>query len=294
LHARRKEWKIIMRFIASTLSIVGMVHFLTLFASPGSAVMGIQTESKRETLAPHYEIASIRENTSPLPYSVTRRDPPHTASFHGTNLTLPDLITYTYGVNEYQIIGGPGWMRSARFDIEAKGDDEANRGLVALGEEQALAAKKLMLKELLTTRFHLEIHPDSKLGNVFELSAGKAESRLQQFASLPTRGPQDPPDGEIYYRGDGSGDKLIGRNVQIGDLCQHLEDMLATSVLDKTGMIGRYNMEVHFGGINEARPNSQWPILVTAVREQLGFDIKAAKGPIKTIVIDSVLKPSVD
>ncbi len=77
-------------------------------------------------------------------------------------LTLKRLIVQAYGVQPYQVFGGPNWLDGAEYDIDAKAD-----GTVA---KERLAA---MLRTLLAERFHLAVHHDTRELRVYELAVDK-------------------------------------------------------------------------------------------------------------------------
>ena len=86
-----------------------------------------------------------------------------------TNLTLEVIIREAFTVKHYQISGGPRWLESDRFDIEAKADGNPSR-------EQMMA----MLRTLLAERFQLKVHRETREGDVYALVVAKGGPKLKE------------------------------------------------------------------------------------------------------------------
>jgi uncharacterized protein (TIGR03435 family) len=100
------------------------------------------------------------------------------------NIPLRNLIQLAYGVEGYKISGGPSWIASDRFDIEAK----------AAGNPSARQMQGPMLQALLEDRFKLAVHRESKPGPVYELKLLDAK-RIQPSTAGPciAYNPDAPP-----------------------------------------------------------------------------------------------------
>src|SRR5216684_4188998 len=130
---------------------------LTLAQTPGS-------ERRAE-----FEVASIKP-TATKDGSFTFDFPPG-GRFSGRNLTVQNLLRIAYGLQDYQISGGPSWMTSAGFDLQARAAPDAGE----LPREQVLR----MVQVLLADRFHLAIHRETRQLPVYALVVGKTGPRLQ-------------------------------------------------------------------------------------------------------------------
>ena len=99
------------------------------------AVMGkIATPVARAQVPnPVFDVVSIKPNTSG-DTRVTNTVQPG-GRYTATNITLRQLIRDAYRVQEFQIVGGPGWTNSDRFDIVAKAE-----GNPSVGQMDAYAA----------------------------------------------------------------------------------------------------------------------------------------------------------
>jgi uncharacterized protein (TIGR03435 family) len=169
-----------------------------------------------------------------------------------------------------------------------------------------------MLQALLEERFGLRIHRDVRPGSVYELTVARGSSRLKPFVDgscvpPPAGPPQELPPGKRYCMSrigmlpptvDADGDSLA-------EFSQLLSVFLDRPVIDKSGLRGRFDMHLEFSaddttpGIGGPRPNGPAPApdpnrppIFTAIQEQLGLRLQAATGPVESLVIDHLERPS--
>jgi uncharacterized protein (TIGR03435 family) len=90
---------------------------LSMLAASAVAI-GVAAQAPATGPAPAFEVASVKVNTSGDSNSSTRTLPG--GAFTGTNVTLRQLIVSAYRVRRFQVTGGPGWLDSERFDINAR------------------------------------------------------------------------------------------------------------------------------------------------------------------------------
>ena len=118
--------------------------------------MGIRAQEKESTAAPAFEVASIKPSSpnanSPLGM-IPMVLPGANGRFSATNVPLRLLVRMAYGLQDFQIDGGPSWQMSQRFDIVAKAED----GFA--GSQQAMLP---MVKTLLVERFKLKVHTEMR------------------------------------------------------------------------------------------------------------------------------------
>ena len=102
--------------------------------------------------------------------------------------------------------------------------------------------------------------------------------------------------------------QVTGQALPMTSVVNMLSQQLHRTVIDKTGLTGKYDLELNWtpeegegmgppppaGGPQHADPpsDSSGPSIFTAVQEQLGLKLQSAKGPVETLVIDNVEKPS--
>jgi uncharacterized protein (TIGR03435 family) len=190
-------------------------------------------------------------------------------------LTLNVILRQAYGLEHYQITGGPAWLDTDRFDIEAKAAGEPTK-------EQMMA----MLQALLADRFQLKVHRESREGNVYALVVAKGGHKLKpptgdrSFISLHRNDP--PTEPGVHY-------SLVGNKASLALIAARLGQQLGLPVIDRTGIEGEFDFKVDYAvGDN---PDSGIPLPI-AIQEQLGLKLERAKGPVETLVVDRAAKPS--
>jgi uncharacterized protein (TIGR03435 family) len=207
--------------------------------------------------------------------------PGPTLTTRGT--TLKDVILWAYNVHPSQVLGGPGWLDSDKYDIVAKPE-----GGVLLDGEQI----KQMLRTIMTDRFHLSLRHETKELLVYALTIGKNGPRMK----VRTDG-----DGGAAFTLLISGPRWPVRNAPMAQMVSVLQMVvLDRPVLDKTGLTGRFDFdlawtpdETQFGGRGATMPGDpNAPNIFTAFQEQLGLKLEPQKAPIDVLVIDRVERPS--
>jgi uncharacterized protein (TIGR03435 family) len=197
-----------------------------------------------------------------------------------TNLRLKDVISQAYGVKYYQISGGPAWLDTERFDIEAKAEGDPSHDLMMR-----------MLQTLLEDRFQLKVHREMKEGAVYTLTVSRGGSKLTEAAPL-----KDGERANVYSGRTGSGNAPAisywkqGRRASMAMLATALEETLHRPVQDQTGIKGDFDFKFEYAA-DETNPG-EFPSLFTAIQEQLGLRLESAKGPVEMLVVERAEKPS--
>jgi uncharacterized protein (TIGR03435 family) len=234
---------------------------------------------------PTFEVATIKP-TAPGTQSFMFRI--GGANLDVTNQTLNDLIKFAWQIQDKQIAGGPGWMATERWDIEAKPDTP---GL------PSNAQVREMLQKLLAERFALKAHEEKREMAAYVLTVGKDGPKLTKSADpLGMTGFTMGPLG-VMHAGSASMEALA-HILQSG--------ILDRPVLDETGLSGQWDFtlkwapdETQFVGMPVRVPSpgdeaNALPPLFTAIQEQLGLKLAAEKADVPVVVIDHVEHPSVN
>ncbi|MDE3197849.1 MAG: TIGR03435 family protein [Acidobacteriota bacterium] len=208
--------------------------------------------------------------------------------FRTENVPLKMLITFAYDLRDHQLSGGPGWIDDARFDIVAKPDRPVPPGL------EGAPVMRQMVQALLAERFHLVTHKERKEMPIYALVVAKGGPKMK-VSDPASRGPR-------FSMGRG---QLDATKAKMSMFVNILANQLGRSVLDKTELTGDYDFKLEFtpemgreGPMKEFPPGVEppaspdGPSLFTALAEQLGLKLEAAKGPVEVLVIDSVEKPT--
>lgn len=235
---------------------------------------------------PSFEVATIKPSKPGRPgkaFLVRGR------RFYTFNATLDDMMTFAYRVQQKQIVGGPDWMKSDKYDVLAE----------PAGEGQPNAHQwEIMLQKLIANRFQLKFHREKKDLSVYAIIVGKHGPKLTKSQSDPNGVP-----GLSFSSIQPA--VLNVRNANMADFADVLQSTaLDRPVVDQTGLPGRYDFtltwtpdESQFGGMGVRVPPpannaTAPPDLFTAIEEQLGLKLKPTKAPAEVLVIDSVEKPS--
>ena len=193
---------------------------------------------------------------------------------------------------ESDLIGGPSWIDTDRFDIVAK-------------VERPGSAVWPMVRTLLVDRFKLVTHQATRESPIYALIAARSDGRLgpklHPSTCVAGRKPQgiakQAPCG--FRPGPGV---FVGDDVPISILTAFMSSTLRRHVVDRTGLVGHFDIDLHWLPDNlppgpqsdTAAPDPGAPSLFTAVQEQLGLKFESTKGPVDVIIIDSVERPSED
>jgi uncharacterized protein (TIGR03435 family) len=256
-----------------------------------------------------FDVASIRESKPEGGYSVSGYDAPRSSSFTANNFDVRNLITLAYGVEYFQVSGGPDWVHSfsSRFNVQAKADSATDEALAKMSPEHAKLEKQHMLQVLLAERMKLKVHMDSKEASVFTLTVSKSGSKMQPAkddisaaGAVPAAGGGDGKDPggskkpKWTMRCGPRGCEIVAERMSMEALASMLDVQLSTFVTDKTGLTGDYAFTLQYQspgatGLDDA---TSWPSLLTAVQEQLGLKLESEKGLMPVLVIDRIEKPS--
>jgi uncharacterized protein (TIGR03435 family) len=223
---------------------------------------------------PSFEVATVRPS-----------DPNETGNFivGGHRLviysqTVNDLISFAYAVHRKQIVNGPAWLGTERFDIDGQADIP---GVANLHQVQE------MLQKLLRDRFDLRLHRDKRDLSIYAIKVEKGGPKLARSAEnaygLPTQS----------GHGHGSQQQRKFTNNSMSDFALGMQTYLDRPVVDETGLPGRYDFILKWTPDNlPTNEPGAAPGIFTAVQEELGLKLEATKGPADVLVIDQVEGPS--
>ena len=236
---------------------------------------------------PAFSVASIKPNTSGLPYSRSADRPDGVAL---VNERLRDVILFAYGLYEFQLTGDPGWVSRERFDITARAD-----GALSFDDKRA------RLRRLLADRFGLRVRSETREQAISALTVPGAPG-----AGLKKRDCSVPGIGDLACdRGIASPDGGVMRmgGIPMPRLAAFLGGVLGRVVLDETGLTGPFDVDLQWRpdiGLSpdlteaaKARIEAR-PALPVALREQLGLELQSRRAPVTLVVVDSISQPTPD
>lgn len=204
-----------------------------------------------------------------------------------TNFKLSQLIERAYGVEDFQIVGGPVWIRQDRYSIIATPPDSSqSRSFSPVrGRDLPPQEELLMLQALLADRFHLKLHRETKDGTVYALVVSSKGQKLH-----PAKNPDDRPLVGSGFNGDRDSPivtyYISGQNVSMPFLAAKLAVFLHRPVTDRTGLTGSFDFKFDYAEGNDN------VFLFAALQKELGLKLESKKGPIEILVIDHGEKPS--
>jgi uncharacterized protein (TIGR03435 family) len=276
-----------------------------------------------------FEVASIKPS-NPNPTGPLGAAPfvlPALGRLTAQNVTLRMLVMAAYQKQPFQIVGGPEWQNSSKFDINAKAED------ASLTTDQMLE----LLKTLLAERFKLKVHTETREVPIYALVVSREDGRLgaklkpsaddcpdfkvqqqQQLEAIAKGGlaalaamrpapgetkpcsilPMPPTPGAIGMKASGQ---------SMAALTLLLTQLTGRPVVDKTGLTGLYDFDLVIGiqtlirvyqelGVNVPPPPNlpEGPSLMTQLQEDLGLRLDSQRGPGEVLVIDSADMPTPD
>ena len=217
---------------------------------------------------PTFDAASIRptEHGKATPDAVGYSDadvvdPGH---FKAQNSTLDELIRFAWNLKDNEV-SGPIWLNdsTSAFDIVATAPSPTSK-----------AKMRLMLRTLLTDRFKLAAHHETRMLSGYELVVVK-------------KGPKLTPADPQGQRSIGSaGGKIVATKVTVGRFADYLATDLKMPILDKTGIVGDFDITVQYSRDSDANSAS----IFTALQDELGLKLQPARVPVEILVVDHVEK----
>jgi uncharacterized protein (TIGR03435 family) len=230
-----------------------------------------------------FEVASVK----PTPPDERRgivHQLPGGQSYEAIGAPLRMIMTVAYTVTDRQISGGPDWINSERWNIEAKAERRGTSDEL----HDALA-------RLLEDRFKLKVRHETRDLPAYLLTVDKKGPKmpLHDAADL-----LHEPIGGSFQNGELH---MNGLNVMMNYFAFFLSRILDLNVVDKTGLTGHYDVDFHY--VRELPPGARLngdapppmadgPDIFTALREQLGLRLEKGRGPVDFLVIEHVEKPS--
>jgi uncharacterized protein (TIGR03435 family) len=226
----------------------------------------------------------------------------------GMNIPLMFLVKNAYGIYEdHRYLGAPNWINSDQYDLEAKMERSVAEQFGKLARAQRIAAEQHMLQVLLEERFNLKAHRETKEFPVYFLVIAKGGSKLQE----PKPNPNDPSADMGVWGGGGTREgvtTMTAHIVPIEQLVSQLTAIVDRTVVDKTGLTGRYDLTLKYtpeyialrsstatASEGQPAPSGSDPTgtsIFKALQDQLGLKLESGKGPVEIIVIDHIERAS--
>jgi bla regulator protein blaR1 len=258
----------------------------------------ITSEQSDAARLPSFEVASVKLNKSSTPMTGGHF---FEGRWSGTGDALA-IIQFAFGENGIslsanEVSGGPDWIKSETYDIEAKVDDDLVQGeWKKLTSEQRFDQVRLMMRSLLADRFKLKVRRETKELPVYALVVDKSGPKLKEDNAHPEL-------SGLQALGRG---KLEATSLKLNFfafLLSRQPELGGRRVLDRTGLKANYSFKFQWtpetlsaaaaqSGESALPPDLSGTSLFSALREQLGLKLESTKAPVDTFVIEHIEKPS--
>jgi uncharacterized protein (TIGR03435 family) len=249
-----------------------------------------------------FEVVAIKPTADTRVFSYSHVEPG--GRYIGQNMTLRLLLKTAYGVHDSQIIGGPSWIDSDHWDINAKAE----------GYKDAPKFRdyaRLMVRPLLADRFKLVLRHEQREIPVYALVSAKANEFGPKFRRndehdcdkavpllTPVEGAAEPV-GSMPCGADGFNPRhLWARAMTLNQLLIGLSrTSLDRVVVDHTGLTGKFDWEVQWIPEDlriDAANRQDGPSIFQAFRDQLGLKLEPTRDRVDVLVIDRAALPETD
>jgi bla regulator protein blaR1 len=277
--------------VVAVAAIAAPIMFGLLHATPG------QAQSQDVTMASasaSFDRVSIKPDMS--------ADGPNTmkmmlslddGGFTAQGVSLQSLIKLAYHVQDSQLSGGPDWLNTQKYDIDAKLNSAAAQELRKAGPNHH-GPNNVALQSLLRDYFKLAAHTESRNQQVYDLVVDNDGPKFKESNGLHL---MNMLNGELTTQG-----------TPLMLLVDQLSMRLGRAVVDKTGLKGQYAFNLRWtpdadeearlkaGGLRQGPPASapqpSGPPLLTAVQEQLGLRLEPRNDSVPVLVIDHAEMPA--
>jgi len=199
--------------------------------------------------------------------------------------TLRQLVEYAYDVQPLQVTGGPAWVSTSRFQVDARTERTTTQ-----------AEMRAMVRQMLADRFALKAHTDVRERPIYRMVMARQDGKLgrsiYRVDDAECGGSSSQPCDLSAWAGG-----LMSSGMGLQQLAVALFNRSQTTgvdrpVIDHTGLAGMFGFTLMFAPFNAVPQVSNDPSIFTALQEQLGLKLEPARGPVERLVIDSVEQPT--
>src|SRR5262245_58011496 len=199
--------------------------------------------------------------------------------------TLRQLVQYAYDVQPLQVTGGPAWVSTSRFQVDAR-----TQGTTTPAQMRA------MVRQMLAERFALKAHTVVRERPIYRMVVARRDGKLgrsiYRMDDVECGGSNPQPCDLATWSGG-----LMSSGMGLQQLADTLFNRSQTTgvdrpVIDHTGLAGTFGFTLMFSSFDTVPHASNDPSIFTALQEQLGLRLEPARGPVELVVIESVEQPT--
>jgi len=250
-----------------------------------------------------------RDPNAPIPPGRAQTLPG--GNFVGRGMTVRELIRDAYGYRNRpaaDVVGGPKWIDSERYDVRAKATLEFSSSTV-LGLPPAGEAA---LRALLAERMQLRVRKESRRQRMYELVMARDDRRIgsglvpakggcrnmyAREAITPLTVQAPTADGAPPARPCMLGISIAGvvaENFTMEDWARFLAafPQINANVVDRTGLPGSYDIKITNPAAGDPGASTLLPAVEPALESQLGLKLRPVEGAVEVLVIESVERPT--
>jgi uncharacterized protein (TIGR03435 family) len=218
----------------------------------------------------------------------------------GQGPTLGAMILGAFGMPAHstQRLIGPEWIGKATYDIQGKVPDSLREAMSKMTRDERSEQNQLMMQSLLADRFRLKVHFETREMQVYKLVLANDGLKMKEISDL-TKAPGvrlgHTDQGAFVLMGAADIPGLVG-------LLGNFSEIGTKPIVNETGLSGKfYDVSLRWTSSDATDPakNASMasdadapPSLFTAVQEQLGLKLVAAKAPVMVLVVDHIEPPS--
>jgi len=276
--------------LSSRISVIWSVALALCLCTSGAAQQQVPADTHVT-----FEVASVRRNVSDTGGMGFNIQPG--GRFTALNIPLAWLIEAAYGLGHHQMEGGPSWIHTERFDVIAKAETDIPRPLLGAPP----GPFHFMLRALLAERFKLVVRHEKREAPIYELQLARADKALGlglRKSDFDCTTVEKTPDGRMPDRKDGRPTcgmamrgNIMAHAIPMSHLVTVIEGQLERPVIDRTNLGGVFDVDLEWSA-NPA--DTSKPSLFTALQEQLGLKLVAARGAVNVLIVERAEMPTPD
>jgi uncharacterized protein (TIGR03435 family) len=232
-----------------------------------------------------FDVASVKRNTSGESRAAMGRAP---TGIRFINVTLQTLLQSAFALQDFQIVGGPAWLKTDRFDVIAN---------AAEGSSTTRADINQMFQRLLIERFKLVHQLETKVMPIYALTMvnpGVLGPRLRRNSidcaspDTPVAVRRDPKQCGLRY----GYSTIDSQGRTLNYLTESLTSHVGRLIVDRTGLTGAFDFSIQWN--RAGTPDSPDSSLFAALQEQLGLRLESTTGPVGSLTIQKAEHPTPD
>jgi uncharacterized protein (TIGR03435 family) len=280
------------------------------------AVTAVRGQSPIAPAVERFEVSSVKENRAGEGARGAGFQPG--GRFRARNMTVRGIIAMAYGTPQplplFRVVGGPGWLDGARYDIDAVPPADIAASLTPPWPPRGQA----LLRALLADRFKLAAHQDTRDLPAYELVFANSNRLGPQLRASDGADCVDPKTAATGSAAPGRAasvtcggfqmtppERLSARYLTMDELARFISlNVVEHPVINRTGLAGHFSMDFDYTrtvstplSAATGAPDAGTPAgtsIFTSLPEQLGLRLTATTTPLEVVVVETIERPAED